>query len=130
LTVVPLPVRMIIRVSTRVVPLVNSFQTFVPTGNSQKSMSVVSIFVPGGSWIHRFFVAPSDHSSNCGRYGSAAGLICVHPASMQSPVSASVPGMFGSEASGAPSTVPPGESVIASGVAFGSPHAISATASA
>jgi len=64
LTVSPLPTRCTIRVSTRtLLPLPfsasNSFQIFVPTGNCQWSMSVVSICEPGGKKIQRCLVAPS-----------------------------------------------------------------------
>ena len=54
------------RVSIRWPPLLNSFQTFVPTGNTHSFGSVLSIFVPGGRLIQRCFDAPSDHSGTAG----------------------------------------------------------------
>src|SRR5579863_15582 len=50
------------RVSTRLPSLLNSFQTFVPTGKIHSSAVELSIFMPGGRLIHRCFDAPSDHS--------------------------------------------------------------------
>ena len=63
----PGPVRCNRRVSMRTLSRENSFHSLVPSGNCQLSMSLVSMRVPGGSEIQRRLLAPSLHSSNCGR---------------------------------------------------------------
>ena len=54
------------RVSTRLPSRLNSFQTLVPTGKTHSFGSVASIFVPGGSEIHRCFVAKSAQRGTAG----------------------------------------------------------------
>src|SRR5581483_5017522 len=77
------PVFSIKRVSTRrYVPAPsfwneNSFQNFVPTGNTQRSISELSIAEPGGRKIQRDLAAPSDHSGYCGSKKSFTGSICL-----------------------------------------------------
>ena len=57
------------RVSTRRPPIRNSFQIFVPNGNSHEFGSDASMYVPLGIRIQRFLAAPSDHSGYCGVKG-------------------------------------------------------------
>ena len=54
------------RVSTRAPLRLNSFQTFVPTGNVHSLGLLVSICAPLGSRIQRCFSAPSDQRGTAG----------------------------------------------------------------
>lgn len=58
-----------------VAPNEDSFQSFVPTGNCQASASDASMVAPGGSRIHRRFVAPSVQSGYCGLNGRLSAAI-------------------------------------------------------
>ena len=65
----------------------NSFQSFVPTGNTQWSMSEVSICVPGGRRTQRRFVAPSAHRMFVGSKATASGVMLLAARSTNRPVS-------------------------------------------
>ena len=59
------------RVSTRCPSTRNSLKSFVPTGKVHSLGFVMSIFVSGGSSIHRAFCASSDQSGVAGVYATA-----------------------------------------------------------
>lgn len=54
------------RVSTFFPAKSNSFQNFVPTGKTHRSLLRESIRAPAGSETQRLFPAPSDQSGYCG----------------------------------------------------------------
>src|SRR6478735_9065079 len=64
----------------------NSFQNFVPTGNSHLPSSATLICEPSGSRTHRRFVAPSLHSGYCGENRRLRESIFNLAASEYSPV--------------------------------------------
>jgi hypothetical protein len=61
------------RVSTRTPPTVNCFQSLVPTGTFQWSMSLLSSCAQAGRKAKRSFVAPSDQSGTCGANPTTPG---------------------------------------------------------
>lgn len=56
------------RVSIRLPPTLNSFQTFTPSGNFHLSKLVTSIVAFGGRYNHRCFSAPSLQNCRAGVY--------------------------------------------------------------
>src|SRR6476620_2437938 len=76
------------RVSSITPPSENSFQSLVPIGNTQWSIAVVSIWVPGGNRSQRRLSAPSDQSQYVGSKASASPAMRFVGASANRPVSA------------------------------------------
>ncbi|MFO0669776.1 MAG: hypothetical protein U0235_09145 [Polyangiaceae bacterium] len=63
------------RVSRSFPSRANCLKKRVPKGKRQWSMSLVSIWVPGGSAMKRRFSAPSDQSTDAGANSTTAGEI-------------------------------------------------------